>query len=156
MGNLELRKFTRTTWNDFYKNYNFDPMMEDEPYLYDEEKVNLNFDVRMADTTREYFAICNDEKIIGQIYLKHINKEKKSAEFGVALINNSVKNKGLGTKAIKTLLDYAFNTLGLSSIYADTIIRNKRSQHILEKVGFSKIMEDSSFIFYKIDRTDNI
>ena len=50
--------------------------------------------------------------------------------------NDSYKGKGYGTTAEKLAVEYAFSELGMTAVNADTIIKNKRSQHILEKIGF--------------------
>jgi RimJ/RimL family protein N-acetyltransferase len=127
-------------------------MMDDKPYFYDEVKVNIDYDRKINDPTRKYFAIYDDNNLVGQIYLKNIDYNNKSAEFGIALINDLVKNKGIGSYAIRLLIDYSFNTLKLDTILANTVIRNTRSQHVLEKVGFKKLFIDTSFIYYELKK----
>jgi len=46
-----------------------------------------------------------------------------------------------------------FDDLDIPTIYADTVRTNCRSQHVLEKIGFSLIREDGDFKYYRIDRT---
>ncbi|MFQ9509936.1 MAG: GNAT family N-acetyltransferase [Lachnospiraceae bacterium] len=67
----------------------------------------------------------------------------------MALANDQFKGKGYGTLVEKNILDYGFNELGLTVIYADTLLRNVRSQHVLEKIGFRYICEDKDFKYYK-------
>lgn len=66
--------------------------------------------------------------------------------------NESVKGKGFGTKAEKLALQYAFGQLGLQTVRADVLLKNKRSQHILEKVGFVEEREDDEFRYYQYKR----
>ncbi len=47
---------------------------------------------------------------------------------------------------------YVFNELDIPTLFADTIKTNTRSQHVLEKVGFTFIREDENFKYYRIDR----
>ena len=47
------------------------------------------------------------------------------------------------TAVERTVLEYGFKELGLSAIYADVVLRNTRSQHVLEKIGFEYLHEDS-------------
>jgi len=150
--NILLSPCTREQWHKFCSNYITDPMMSTEPFLYDFELCNKDYNKRMADTTREYFSIIYNGNVIGRIYLKHINYDKKTAEFGIALINDSVKNKSHGTEAISLLLNYAFSVLKLETMIADTVLRNKRSQHVLQKIGFTYTHGDSDFKYYKLKK----
>lgn len=49
------------------------------------------------------------------------------------------------------MITYAFNDLGLKIIYADSVHRNKRSQHILEKSGFHYTHDDDLLRYYKLE-----
>ena len=64
-------------------------------------------------------------------------------------MNDSVKNKGYGTRAEILALEYVFDVLEIETVYADTILKNKRSQHVLEKVGFVKYRQDKSYCYYR-------
>lgn len=46
----------------------------------------------------------------------------------------------------------AFDELGMAAVNADTIRKNTRSQHVLEKVGFRFVGEDETFKYYRIER----
>ena len=46
----------------------------------------------------------------------------------------------------------AFDVLGMVAVNADTVIKNTRSQHVLEKVGFQYIKEENGFKYYRIVR----
>lgn len=66
--------------------------------------------------------------------------------------NDSVKGKGYGTQAERMAVKYAFDELGIVAVNADTVQKNTRSQHILEKVGFRLTGEDEMFKYYRIER----
>lgn len=66
--------------------------------------------------------------------------------------NDTVKGKGFGTQAELKAVKYAFDELGMVAINADAIIKNTRSQHVLEKVGFKLVREDGDFKYYRIER----
>jgi len=149
---IELLPYTIERCHEFWKDYVADNDMLDEKYTYDENWVKKYYQVKVLVQNRKYFAICRKGKIIGEIQLKNIDFNDKSGTMSVHLSNNIYKNKGFGTEAQQLLLDYAFNCLGLECIYADTILRNKRSQYILEKLGFIKIREDVSLKYYKLNR----
>lgn len=65
------------------------------------------------------------------------------------MVNDIFKGKGYGTEAIRLLIDYAINILGLKTIYADAVHRNYRSKHILGKLGFEHIYNDDDLAYYK-------
>lgn len=147
-----LATCTVELWHEFYKSYVADPMMDATPYTYNFERIEKAYYSRTEDVTRLYFAILHEDKVIGQIYLKHMDQRAKSTEFGIALINDSAKGKGYGTEAIRLLIDYAFHTLGFEIILADSVLRNTRSQHVLEKVGFQFTHDGTVFKYYKLEK----
>ena len=71
---------------------------------------------------------------------------------GISLQHDGYKNKGYGTKAESLALNYAFAELGMETVFADALINNRRSQHVLEKVGFMKTHQDDSFQYYRCDK----
>jgi RimJ/RimL family protein N-acetyltransferase len=150
--NVSLVSYTSKSWHEFYYSFVPDPIMDATPYIYDYERVESAYKARMSDNTREYFAIVHDGKSIGQIYLKHIDLESKTSSFGIALADDSVKGRGFGTEAINLLINYAFRDLGLVTVFADTLLHNTRSQHVLKKVGFMFTHEDDMFKHYRIDQ----
>lgn len=68
--------------------------------------------------------------------------------------NDNFKNRGYGTEAEKLALKYAFEQMNMNTVLADTIHKNKRNAHVLEKAGFSFVSEDDMFRHYRIDRED--
>jgi len=152
-GEVSLVAITSKLWHDFFREYVADPMMTEIPYQYSYQSCEDYFRKMTSDVTRKYFAIIANGRVVGQIYLKHIDWYAKTSSFGIALSNDLVKGKGYGTKAITALLKYAFNDLHLETIFADTVLRNVRSQHVLEKLGFTHTHDDDNFRFYKLSRS---
>ena len=66
--------------------------------------------------------------------------------------NDAVKGRGYGTRAEQLAVRYAFDMLGLRAVNADTIVKNTRSQHVLEKVGFQYLKEEDGFRYYRLQR----
>lgn len=54
----------------------------------------------------------------------------------------------LGNKPIA--LQNAFENMGMQEVNADTLLKNTRSQHVLEKVGFRYIREDNGYRYYRL------
>lgn len=144
-----LLPYTIVRCHEFYKEYVADPAMTYETYTYDVEEVNKYFQNKVLDSSRLFFAISHNDKTIGEIQIKQIDLEKLCGTLSVHLVNDSFKEKGYGTEAQRLLIDYAINTLGLKTIYADAIHRNHRSKHVLEKLGFKHLYDDAALAYYK-------
>lgn len=146
---VSLVPFTREQCHEFYKAYVSDPSMWDFTYVYNENRVNDYYERKVLDPSRRFFAIILNGRTIGEIQLKYIDIVKGFGTLSIHLQNDAVKNKGYGTEAERLMIDYAFNELGLNTIYANTVLRNTRSQHILEKIGFVHTHDDDIFRYYK-------
>lgn len=147
--NIVLKPYTLERCHEFYKFYISDSAMTYDMYAYDKEKVDRYYQIRVLDTARRFFAICHDNKVIGEIQLKRIDFEKLCGTLSIHLVDDSVKGKGFGTDAERLLIKYAINDLGLHTIYADAIHRNNRSKHILEKLGFKHLYDDEDLAYYE-------
>lgn len=75
-----------------------------------------------------------------------------SATLGITMKNKKYKDRGFGTQAELLAIDYVFHQLDIPVLYADSILTNTRSQHVLEKVGFQLICQDEERKHYKIVR----
>ena len=144
-----LVPYTIARCHEFYKEYVADPAMTYETYTYDVEEVNRYFQNKVLDLNRLFFAICHNDKTVGEIQIKQIDMEKLCCTLSVHLVNDSFKGKGYGTEAQRLLIDYVINKLGLKTIYADAIHRNIRSKHVLEKLGFERFYDDDALAYYK-------
>ena len=81
------------------------------------------------------FAIDIDGRLVGDISIFKIKGHK--AEIGYWL-GRPYWGKGIMTRAVKEIVKFAFNDLGLTRISAYTFIFNKGSQRVLEKAGFKR------------------
>ena len=75
--------------------------------------------------------------VIGTCTLTHLSATHQRAEIGFALRQTRWR-QGLGTEAVTTALDFAFDGLGLHRIEADVDPRNERSLRLLERLGFRR------------------
>lgn len=157
---IELKKMTRSLCHELYKGWRNDAsiymdMSLFKPYSYDEASVDRYFDAK-NEPSRIIFAIMLNGKPIGELQLKRIDWEKAECTLSVHLQNDTVKGKGYGTQAERMAVKYAFDELGMVAVNADTIIKNTRSQHVLEKVGFHFTGEDGMFKYYRIERQRDV
>lgn len=121
-----------------------------KPYVYDEEAVRRYFYAKQI-PSRIVFAVMLGERPVGELQLKKIDTDKRECTLSIHMQNDAVKGKGYGPQAICLAIDYAFDELGMKVVHADSVIKNLRSQHVLEKVGFKITMEDEEFRYYRLD-----
>ena len=88
------------------------------------------------DLKRIPLAIMRGDEIVGEVLIKDIEPRDR-ATLGIVLKNARYKDQGIGTQAERLAVRYVFRELDIPTLYADTIRTNTRSQHVLEKVGFS-------------------
>ncbi len=158
MGNadIELKPMTRELCHALFKEWENDPdiysdMSLFKPFTYTEEYADKYFDSKQK-PDRKMFAIMLKDRLIGEIQLKQIDYDKKECTLSIHMQNDSYKGKGYGTAAEKLAIDYAFSEQGMIAVNADTIVKNERSQHILEKLGFEYLKEEDGFRFYRIEK----
>jgi RimJ/RimL family protein N-acetyltransferase len=156
MEQISLQLMTRELCHQIYKKWeNDDSIYMDmglfKTYIYDEEKVDKYFDAKQ-NPSRMLFAIMLGDNAIGELQLKQIDMKTKECTLSIHMQNDAAKGKGYGTRAEQLAIEYAFEKLGMKAVNADTVIKNIRSQHVLEKVGFQFVKEDGDFRFYRIER----
>jgi RimJ/RimL family protein N-acetyltransferase len=149
-----LKSLTKELCHEIYKKYVADPMMIAEIYQYSREKVDIYFNERTKDRNRKIFAITVDEEAIGEVQIKYIDYTMKKGSLGIHIVNDSFKGKGYGTEAEQLIIEYAFKNMVLNTLYANTVLRNTRSQHVMQKLGFKYVYEDESFKYYELKRED--
>ena len=156
MKTIELQKMTRELCHELYKGWSNDASIYTDmslfkPYSYEKAAVDRYFDSK-NETSRILFAIMLENRPIGELQLKRIDREKAECTLSIHLQNDAVKGKGYGTQAERMAVQYAFDELGMAAVNADAVRKNTRSQHVLEKVGFRLIAEDDLFKYYRMER----
>lgn len=155
---IKILPMTRERMHELYRGFSLDPAIfadlslyeQKKNYVYDPQKVDMLFDMRGQEEGSIAFAVMLDNAVIGEVGLRHFSTETKECELTVHLQNDSVKGLGCGTRAEQLAIDYAFDILGAESIYAETLVKNTRSQHILEKLGFRYLGEEDGFKQYRL------
>lgn len=151
MSTVSIQPMTREMCHEFYKGFQNDPAIGHYyEYVYTPEIADRYFDTNSV-ADRKLFAIMVGDQIVGECKLKNIDLQKRECSMGIHLQNDAVKEKGYGTQAERLILKYAFEELGMAAVNADAALKNTRSQHVLEKVGFRYIREDDTFKYYKCE-----
>jgi len=158
MTDIRLCKMTKRLCRQFYSGFTNDPdifmdMSRFVKYVYSPERADAYWQ-RHQDLGRIHLAMMLDDVPIGEVVLKNIDLTKRCCTMGIHMKNDSVKNRGYGTAGEILVLQYAFKELEMETVYADTILKNARSQHVLKKVGFIETHKDEEFIYYRCDKCE--
>ena len=118
---------------------------------------NYTGELRYPDLTRYRFAIeTTDGDHIGNCLYYNIDEINGAAELGIMIGNRDYWDKGCGTDAVITLVNYIFHQTKLKRIYLRTLYSNKRAQKCFQKCGFTpygRLHKDSySFMCMEIHR----
>lgn len=109
----------------------------------------LHYDLPLEyDKTLNWFENKNNDKRldlviefngvpVGLIGLLDIDKKNQKAEFYITIGEHSYKSKGIGTKATRLLLQYAFGEMNLQKVYLNVDSENIFAIKLYEKIGFS-------------------
>ncbi len=152
-----LSIMTQELCRRFFEGFVYDPdlfmdMSNFKTYVYSPELADAHWQ-KQVDLGRVHLAIMLEDVPIGEIVLKNIDCSKSCCTLGIHLQNDSRKNRGYGTEAEIQALEYAFDKIGLQTVYADAILKNGRSQHVLEKAGFRETDRDDAFIYYICEKS---
>ena len=152
---------TRELFHELYRAFRFDPMLFTDMALYEKvsarpftpEEIEARFSSRFSREGTVTLAVMRDDEVIGEVVIKHIDPGKKQCEFGIHLRDDSVKGQGFGTEAERLTIEHVFNELGMEILLADCIVKNTRSRHILEKLGFDFTGEKDGFRYYRLEKS---
>ena len=91
-----------------------------------------------ASTTDHVFEIhlLDNDRYIGNCGLNDVDPVHRHAELGIVIGDVAEQNHGRGRDAIRTLLGYGFDTLGLNSVEIRLVDGNDRAAHLYPSLGF--------------------
>ena len=97
----------------------------------------LNWVKKNLENNTQVFSMIEKgtNEFIGNIEIKDITDT--TGELGIA-ITRKMQDKHFGQESIKRMIEYAFNTLGLDSLYLNVYNFNPRGIRCYEKCGFVK------------------
>lgn len=155
---LILRRFRETDAAEFFE-YRTDPQVA----LYQGEgwtnytieqavefvKEQMNSQPGIPDT---WFQIAIElretGKLIGDCGIHTLSLDPKQVEIGFTL-DRMQQGKGLGTEAVKCLLEYVFKDLDMYRVIASVDVRNYPSFRLLERIGMRREGHFIKNIWYK-------
>ena len=139
--NLYLATLERADCKKLYEDFEYDFANPAEPLNigYSVEKSDEWFDEIQKLQGNENIRLgifLNDGTVIGDVALQSIDNKNRSCSIGMGMAKIENRNKGYGKEAVKLILDYGFDNLGMERITADTLEINISAQKSLEKIGF--------------------
>ena len=112
-----------------------------------EEKVQKQI-AADKDDTRRHLVIWYDGNRIGEMSYANLGDsleetgedtiENRTADIGIKISNPAFQEKGLGKIVLSMLIRELFSR-GYTKIVLDTNLKNKRAQHVYERLGFQKV-----------------
>lgn len=144
---VEIRNFEKNDFSEFEK------LVEDEnnhesaglEYSLDEHEIINIFNKYLALANSYVIALKSSHRMLGIIELNErgiSNGLDKTREIGF-VIASDYRRQGYASEAIKLMLDYAFNELDLSEVWAAVKVNNTIPQSVLTKLGFKYIYQVS-------------
>ena len=77
------------------------------------------------------------------------NRKDNDAEWGIA-ITASMQDKGYGKEALRRMVEYGFDELGLERIRLTVFVDNPRAYHVYEECGFKEYCRNKVDVFMDI------
>lgn len=71
--------------------------------------------------------------------MNYRNKGNNIAEIGIKICDFEKQEKGFGTRFLKMLIYCLLYEKGYNKIILDTNVKNKRAQHVYQKIGFQQV-----------------
>ncbi len=90
------------------------------------------------DETRRFFAVEADGVFAGTLSLDRIDPRHRSGELGNVLVDPDLQGSGIGRRAVETLLDLAFGSVGLDRVELRVFVDNDAAIRLYEACGFSR------------------
>lgn len=78
----------------------------------------------------------SDRAYVGDASLGDLDADNRSMSFRIALGGAAEFGRGYGTEALRLLLDYAFDVVGVHRVTLEVFDFNTRAQRVYEKCGF--------------------
>jgi ribosomal-protein-alanine N-acetyltransferase len=92
-----------------------------------------------------------DGALVGTCTLAAIDRQSGKAEVGFAVFPD-LHRRGIASRAVPVMIDFAFERLGLRRLHADADPSNSASIRTLEKIGFRRDGEIPNSILFDLAR----
>ncbi|PLR65905.1 N-acetyltransferase [Bacillus sp. UMB0893] len=122
------------------------------------EKIEKAYESFALDKNRMDLVIVLKEtdEPIGDLALLDMDLLNRNASVRIALNDEKQRGRGLGTEAMKLILEHGFHNLGLHRIGLNVYHFNERAKRSYEKLGFKQEGVIRGDLFYEGEFHDNI
>lgn len=104
---------------------------------FDEETARRWYATRVEQDDRLDLAIVEraSGEYAGEVVLNDLDRDNRSIGFRIGM-RRDFTDRGLGSEAIRLVIDYALDVLGLHRIALEVYAFNPRARHVYERAGF--------------------
>ena len=89
-----------------------------------------------------------DDTPVGSVYIRDIDNVHHKGEYGIFIGEETSRGKGIGTRAARLMVQYAFRELHLHRLFLRVFADNAQAIASYEKAGFSReaFLKDDVYI----------
>ena len=112
------------------------------------------FEAARTDDTMIHFAIEDDGNLVGEISLHDIDRDQRVALIGYRIFDPMRRGAGIGTAALRLLVEWATELGEFDTVFALTGSGNVASRRIAEHAGFAYVgpaREGRDLVVYRHD-----
>lgn len=91
----------------------------------------------------------NDSGIVGQLFIRFLDNEKKTARFGFVIVDDTKRGQGYGKEMLQLALKCAFEQLKVNKVTLGVFENNPSAYYCYKAAGFEDI-EEAEPVFYTI------
>jgi ribosomal-protein-alanine N-acetyltransferase len=162
--NIELRLLTPEYAKDlthYYKKNrehlrHYEPSRDESFYTVDVQKRDLIENYRQfLNGSSVNLGIFKDDRFIGKIRISNIVMGVFKNAFVGYSMDEEEQGKGYMKEALKLVIEYAFEELGLHRIEATTLVDNIKSQAVLLASGFNEVGISKKYLYIDGDWRDH-
>jgi RimJ/RimL family protein N-acetyltransferase len=140
-----LMRLIKVSDTDQYFKYGFEQSDDEANYYtgtigsFTKEQIVSYVQGIVENKMRYDFIIFCESKIVGEVVLSNI--ERNTCHYRICIYKNENFSKGIGFKATKEVLKFAFEELGLESVELEVFPFNERGIALYKKMGFEMVDE---------------
>ena len=97
------------------------------------------FEENLSNESNFFIVTLDGDKVIGTIGFNNVDHINRAATLGIFIGDKDYREKGIGTEAVRLLLDFGFNYLNLHNINLTVMDFNLRAQKCYLKCGFKEV-----------------